>query len=275
MKMYPNYSVLMSVYIKENPEYLKQSIQSMLDQTVEPSEFIIIKDGPLTDALNDVLSGYLTRYPYLFRCIALKENMGLGPALALGVTECRNAFIARMDSDDISDPKRCEILLDVFRDDPVLDVVGCFENEFIDSISNVVSVHKVPETHHEITRFMRRRCPIMHPTVIFKRSAVLACGNYRSVPYFEDYDLFLRMIWNHSKCYNVQKPLYYLRVCDDFYRRRGGFKYMKTEIAFKKDKYKRGLISLNDYIISAGSQAVVSLMPNKLRSLVYLKLLRR
>ena len=275
MRLYPEYSVLMSIYSRENPDYLFQSIESMMNQTVEPSEFLIVKDGPLTPELDGVLEEYRGRYPYLFRFLSLKENMGLGPALAFGITECRFEYIARMDSDDISDPKRCETLLDAFRNDETLDIAGCFENEFIGSVSNVISVHKVPETHEEIVRFMRRRCPIMHPTVLYRRSAVLACGNYRSVPYFEDYDLFVRMVYNNARCYNVQSALYFLRVSEGFYRRRGGLAYMKRQHRFKRDNYRRGLISFSDYLISAGSHAVVCLMPNKLRSLVYLKLLRK
>ena len=277
--MTEKYSVLMSVYYKEKPQYLKLSIQSMLDQTVAPDEFIIVKDGPLTDELDAIINEFIIKYPSLFTIICNETNLGLGPALRKGVETARNDLIARMDSDDYSVSDRCEKQLKLFETDKKLGMVGCFEAEFVDRINNVTSIHKVPENHDEIKNFMRRRCAVLHPTVIFKKKEVIKSGNYQEksiFPVYEDYDLFARMIFDANvRCFNIQEPLYYIRTSEDFYERRGGKKYAKTVLRFKQHLLKKGNISFVDFIISGVGQAFVCLLPNKLRKEFYLKFLRK
>lgn len=272
---FPQYSVLMSVYTKEKPEYLKYSVQSMLDQTVPADEFVLVEDGPLSDELTSVIEDFVKNNPDLFHIVLLPKNVGLGLALARGIQECRNEFIARMDSDDYSDPRRCEKELCCFINNPDLNVVGCYEAEFQDTITNISSVHKVPEATDAINTFMHRRCAILHPTVIYRKNAVLSCGNYHNVPLFEDYDLFIRMVRNHSKCCNLQEALYFIRIGDDFFKRRGGLRYMKTAVTFKRKQYQEGYFSLLDYLASAGGQAAACLLPNRLRKAFYLTFLRK
>lgn len=112
------YTVLMSVYYKEKPEYLSLSIESMLNQTVKPDEFIIVKDGPLTTELDEVINNFVTAYPKTFNIIVNETNLGLGPALAKGIENSKNELIARMDSDDYVVSTRCERQLEKFREDP-------------------------------------------------------------------------------------------------------------------------------------------------------------
>lgn len=271
-----NYSVLMSVYKKEEPEYLKASIESILNQTILPDQFIIIKDGPLTEKLDEVIAQAEKANPNLIDIICNEINIGLGPSLAKGVLASKNELIARMDSDDYSAPERCERLLRLFEQDNDLGIAGCYESEFIDSIENVVAIHKVPETDEEIRKFMRRRCAILHPTVVFKKSEVIRSGNYRSVHLYEDYDLFARMILEHNvKGYNIQEPLYHIRVSNDFFKRRGGFRYAKTVLKFKWGMFRKGYMSIGDFCISGLGQALVSIMPNKLRESFYMMFLRK
>ena len=138
-----------------------------------------------------------------------------------------------------------------------------------------VSVHRVPETHDEITKFMRRRCAILHPTVMYKKSAVIRSGNYHSVPLYEDYDLFARMVLEYNvRSYNIQENLYYIRTSEEFFKRRGGLKYARTVLNFKWNQHKKGYMSLTDFCISGLGQAFVCVLPNTLRKAVYLKLLR-
>lgn len=274
-KNYPKYSVLMSVYYKENPQFLKLSIDSMVNQTVRPDEFVIVKDGPLTQELNEVINKFVLVFPKLFKIIENKTNLGLGLSLNKGIMECRNEFVARMDSDDYSIPTRCERELDCFKQDSSLGIVGSFEAEFINNIENVVSVHKVPESNSEIQKFMRRRCALLHPTVMYKKSEILRCGNYHSVYLYEDYDLFLRMTLEYNvKAYNIQENLYYIRTSPDFYKRRGGFKYANTVLKFKWHQHLNGYMSLNDFFVSGIGQAIVCVLPNSIRKIIYLKLLR-
>ena len=136
------YTVLMSVYYKEKPEYLSLSIESMLNQTVKPDEFIIVKDGPLTTELDEVINNFVTAYPKMFNIIVNETNLGLGPALAKGIENSKNELIARMDSDDYVVSTRCEKQLEKFREDPKLGMVGSYEAEFVDTVDNVISIHR-------------------------------------------------------------------------------------------------------------------------------------
>ena len=270
------YTVLMSVYYKEKPEYLSLSIESMLNQTVKPDEFIIVKDGPLTTELDEVINNFVTAYPKTFNIIVNETNLGLGPALAKGIENSKNELIARMDSDDYVVSTRCERHLEKFREDPKLGMVGSYEAEFVDDIDNVISIHRVPSENDEIERFMHRRCSVLHPTVMYKKSAVLKSGNYQSVLLYEDYDLFARMVLEyHIKSYNIPEPLYYIRTSEDFFKRRGGIKYAKTVLKFKWGQYRKGYMSLMDFCISGLGQAFVCVLPNSLRKSFYMKFLRK
>lgn len=272
---YPNYSVLMSVYYKEKPEYLEQSIDSMLKQSIKPDEFILVEDGPLTAELYSVIKKFAKRYNSLFKILKNKTNIGLGPSLNKGIQASKNELIARMDSDDISPSNRCEEQLKCFMSNPQLGIVGSWEAEFIGNTDNVVSVHKVPERDGEIKDFMHRRCAILHPTVMYKKTEVIRSGNYHSVPLYEDYDLFSRMSLEYDvKAYNIQKSLYYIRTSPDFYKRRGGLKYAKTVLNFKWNQHIKGYMTWKDFIVSGLGQAIVCILPNYIRKVIYLKLLR-
>src|SRR5690625_3717442 len=108
------YSVLMSIYNKENPSYFKESIDSMLSQTLLPEQIVIVKDGPLTKELDAIVDQYDPSESKLFTIVPLDENIGLGRALDVGLKHCRNELVARMDTDDISLPTRCEKQVQAF-----------------------------------------------------------------------------------------------------------------------------------------------------------------
>jgi glycosyltransferase involved in cell wall biosynthesis len=272
MKEYPRYSVLMSVYAKERAEWLREAIDSMLHQTVPPSEIVLVEDGPLTEALYNVISEYTKNS--LFKIIVLKENVGLGLALQEGIKHCSNNLIARMDTDDISTPDRCEKEIQKFIEDPSLDIVGCWENEFWNTTEKKFSCHIVPEKHKDIIEFMHYRCALLHPTVIFKKDAVLRAGNYQDRKLFEDYDLFVRMLQTKSKAYNLQEPLYFLRVNPTLFKRRGGFKYALTVLKFKYQLWRNGFFSFSNFILSGIGHCCVCLIPNWLRIIFYKSFLR-
>ena len=162
------YSVLMSLYKKENPEYLRIAIDSMLNQTVAPDEIVLVEDGPLTDDLYAVLD----EYPMLHR-VKNETNLGLGLALNVGLKECRNELVARMDTDDCSKPDRCEKQLQRFLEKPYLAIVGSHIDEFIGDTSNVVSQRIVPTTSEEIYKFAKKRSAFNHPVVMYSKTAVL------------------------------------------------------------------------------------------------------
>ncbi|MBO5476572.1 MAG: glycosyltransferase [Clostridia bacterium] len=270
-----NYSVLMSVYYKENPEWLDLAINSMLNQTILTNDFVIIKDGPLTNELDDVINKYLLKYPNLFNIVALEKNVGLGAALKIGVEKCKNEWIARMDSDDYSIPTRCEKQLKRIIENPNLDIVGSCIAEFEDNIDNIRAYRILPENNEEILNFSKKRNPFGHPSVMLKKSKVIEAGNYESWHLCEDYELWVRMIENGAKCYNFKENLVYMRVNDNFYKRRGGIKYLKSILKLKTHLYRKRFFSFKQYFISSAAHIFICLLPNKIRVILYKKILRK
>lgn len=270
-----NYSVLMSVYIEDNAQWLALSIESMLKQTFKPDEIVIIKDGPLTEELNQVLNNFYNEFPSVFKIVELPQNVKLGLALQRGILECKNELIARMDSDDISVPVRCEKQIEYLCSHPDIGMVGCIIDEFINETSNVIAHRILPEKHNEIVKFSRRRVPITHPAVIFRKSDVISCGNYKERHLVEDYDIFVRLLKNGVKAYNIQSPLVYVRVSDNFYKRRGGMRYLTSLLSFNVELYRMGWTSKVDFMVRSTANIVVCFMPNRVRDIIYKKLLRR
>ena len=98
----------MSVYKNEKPYYLREALESVVQQTVMPNEIVIVKDGLLTEELDAAINEYSEKYPTLFNIVPFEKNRGLGLALKDGVLACSYEYIARMDTDDICKVNRFE-----------------------------------------------------------------------------------------------------------------------------------------------------------------------
>lgn len=271
---YPNFSVLMSLYIKEKAEYFDKCMQSILQQTVFPTEIVIVLDGPVTDEVMTVLELYKQRYPELIRTICNKVNKGLGLALADGVLACKYELIARMDTDDIARADRFEKQLQMFIQDPELDICGSHIIEFEGDIKNELSKRIVPIKHTDIARYQKQRSAFNHMTVMYKKSAVLHAGNYENCPLMEDDMLWIRMLIAGAKCANVDDYLVYARTGYAMIERRGGWTYFKKYKAGRKRILATGYISYWDYLKTVAVQLVVSLIPKSIRLCIFTKLLR-
>ncbi len=271
----PNYSVLMSIYHKEKPEFFRDSIDSILKQTVKTNDFVIVCDGPLTKELDDIIDDFVRKNKKIFNIVRLKENMGLGPALNKGILSCKNEFVARMDTDDIAKENRMEVELDYLTNHKDIDMVGCVALEFQDNIDNVIDKAVFPLTDEDIKKYAKSRNPFCHPSVMFKRSKVIEAGNYEDHHLVEDFDLWIRMILIGCKFANLNESYLYWRVGQDFYKRRSGLKYAKSILKFLKRQYKRGFLSRKEYYKACVIRTTVYLMPNKLREIVYKKVLRK
>ena len=151
------FSVLMSIYAKEKPEYARACFDSLLSQTCPADEWVVVEDGKLTDPLYSLLNTYQVRYPNLIKRVPLKQNCGLGIALREGIKHCSNELIARMDTDDIARNDRFERQLAEFEKNPQLDICGSQIKEFVDSTDNVVSRRIVPTNDAAIKKFQKRR----------------------------------------------------------------------------------------------------------------------
>lgn len=269
------YSVLMSVYDKEKPEYLVQSIESMLNQTVQPEQFVIVEDGKLSDRLEYIIKNYAVKFPDLFTVLPLKENVGLGRALDYGIKVCRNELIARMDSDDISLPERCEKELKLFKNDPKLTIVGTNIDEFWDDPNDIKCSRVVPSEPEEIRKRIGRIQPFNHPTVMYKKSAVIRCGGYGKMRRKQDRDLFSRMVNMGCKARNINESLLLFRSNADNYKRRKSWSYCKSTIDVTWAIYKRGHCSIGDMLYVAIGQMVLFLAPMPVMKFISDKVLRK
>ncbi len=264
------YSVLMSLYKKEKPEYLRLAIDSMLNQTVVPDEIVMVEDGPLTPDLYAVLD----EYPMLHR-VKNETNLGLGLALNVGLKECRNELVARMDTDDCSKRERCEKQLARFAEKPYLAVVGSHIDEFVGDISNVISQRIVPTTSEEIYNFAKKRSAFNHPAVMYSKTAVLANNGYADLKRNQDVDLFGRMQFEGYKAENIDEALLWFRSSDELAKRRKSWQNTWSYIATIRKFWKMGYSSFSDYAMVGIAQTGMYLMPVKVQNFVYKKFLRK
>lgn len=269
------YSVLMSLYYKENPGYLRDALNSMISQTVKPDEIVLVEDGPLTDELYAVINEFQIRYPNLFHIIKNKKNLGLGVALNIGLRECRNELVARMDTDDISKPYRCEKQLERFHEKPELAIVGSHVDEFIENPSNIISSRRVPLNTEEIYQFAKRRSAFNHPVVMYRKSKVLEQGGYADLRRNQDVDLFGRMLYAGCKAENIDEALLWFRSSDALSKRRKSWENTWSYIVTIKNFWKMGYSSFRDCVIVAIAQTGMYLMPVKVQKMIYKKLLRK
>lgn len=268
------FSVLLSLYIKEQPSSLKQSLNSLFSQTLLPTEIVLVKDGPLSKELDTIVSDYERRYPIL-KVVVLEVNQGLGMALNEGLKHCSCELVARMDTDDIAKPDRFEKQVEVFRCNPNIDVCSAWIDEFEGEWHNVISTRRLPERHEDIVCYAQSRCPINHPVVMFKKSAVIKAGGYQHFPLFEDYFLWMRMLKSGARFYNIQESLLYFRTSSDMFKRRGGWKYAMDEFRFQKVMWNMDMISGKRFLLNVLTRFPVRIAPNQVRSWFYKKALRK
>jgi len=275
MKEVGNFSVLMSVYAKERSEYLERALRSITDdQELLPSEIILVEDGPLTDELNDTIGKFALKHKDMLKIVKLDENRGLGNALKIGLMHCTNDIVARMDSDDISLPERFKIQYEFFVEHN-FDVVGANILEFYGNEDNIVGMRKVPEFHEDIVAYSKKRSPVNHPVVMFKKGSVLNAGSYEEIKGFEDYYLWIRMIRNGYLFYNIQRPLLKFRTSEEMIARRGSFNYLRTEVSFFKMLREIGYINAVEYLNVISIRALFRILPDNVRLFLYRKFLRK
>lgn len=271
---YPEFSVLMSLYIKEKEEYFDECMQSIIRQTVLPNEIVIVLDGPISKELLGALNRYKRKKPDWIKTVENKKNKGLGLALADGIPACTYNLIARMDTDDIAREDRFEKQLKMFMEDPDLDICGSHIIEFENNTDNVLSKRNVPLTHREIAKYQKQRSAFNHMTVMYKKNTVLRAGNYEHCPLMEDDMMWVRMLMTGAKCANVDDYLVYARTGYSMIKRRGGWEYFKKYKQGRKMILDTGYINKWDYYKTIGVQFVVALVPKEMRLFIFTKLLR-
>lgn len=268
------FSVLVSVYIKEKSSFLRESLISIIEQTQLPNEIVLVKDGKLTNELDEIINQCILHTTIPFKVVSLPVNQGLGNALNEGLKHCTYDIVARMDTDDIAKKNRFEKQLKVLQNNSNIDLVGSWIDEFHDDIRNVVSIRKLPENQKKIIEFAKQRNPVNHPTVMFRKEAVLSVGSYQHFPLFEDYYLWVRMLVKGCQFYNIQSSLLYFRTSSDVYKRRGGWNYALHEYHLRRFMWHSHFISTKEFVLEIPLRFIARIIPSFLRRYIYMSCLR-
>ncbi len=271
-----NFSVLMPVYDKENPAFLRSALESVYEnQTLKPDEIVVVCDGRLTDELYKVIDDFTLNKKSTVKIIKLNQKYGLGFALQTGVEHCRGEYIFRMDSDDICKADRFEKQLAYAKAHPELDVIGGSIAEFDSDPGSCYRIRSCPESHDNIVRMSRTRNPMNHVSVCIKRSSLDKCGGYETLEQLEDYYLWLKMICAGCKFGNIPDVLVKVRVGNGFTRRRGSKKLVKGWLRLQKYMVENRMVSVTKAAINMVCIVAFTLIPAPVRNFVYNKFLRK
>lgn len=266
------FSVLMTVYEKEKPYNLRQSLLTSYQQTIKPTEIILVCDGELTPGLYEEIERLKSEIPIL-KVYQLDTNVGSGPASRFGVGKCNTELIARMDSDDYCVETRFEKQIKAFERNPNLIMVG---TNILEKNTEFTALKIVPEMTAEIREYSKFRNPFNNPSSMMRKDYILKVGNYREFRYLEDYDLTMRLIHDNptKEFLNIQEPLVVMQTDDSSYLRRGGLLYIKTEFFLQVDFFRRGYLTKYELCRNIYIRNIVRLFPNSIRKLIYKKKMR-
>lgn len=268
------FSVSMCVYGKDNPEWFRTAVDSILNQTRKPDEVVLVVDGPVPQEFDDVINHF--EQNSIFKVIRLPENKGHGEARRVGLNNCSNELVALMDADDISAEDRFEKQLALFESDAELTIVGGNITEFVGTPDNIIEARVVKSDDASIKEDMKKRCPMNQMTVMFRKSVVESAGGYLDWYCDEDYYLWIRLLKAEAKFANLPDYLVNVRIGKEMYQRRGGTKYFMSEAKLQKFMLDNEIIGLGRFAVNVGERLVVQvLLPNKLRSWVFKNFARK
>ena len=261
------FSLLVPVYDGDRPDYLRRAFRSAVgDQRLRPDQVVIVRDGPVRDELAQCLSELQASSPVPVTLVPLERNGGLGPALDRGLAACRHDVVARQDADDVSMPHRFEVELPLMEN---ADIVGSGLLEFVTDTDEIVGQRVPPTDPGQIQRYARMHDPFNHPTVVYRRRAVLAAGGYGDLPLMEDYALFARMLLGGARAVNVPEPLVFYRVGEAAFKRRGGRELLRSELRLQREFRRIGFTSRSQYARNIVIRGGYRLVPWWCRRAVY------
>lgn len=266
-----NFSVAMCVYSGDNPVFFDHALNSIIKNTEKPNEIILVVDGPVSDKHEKIIN----KYKKILTVYRFKENQGHGNARRKSLELCNNELVAIMDADDICCPNRFEKQIDIFIKNPTVSIVGGQIEEFIGSIEYKVGKRIVPLNDKDIKTYIKKRCPMNLVTVMFNKEDVLSVGGFVDWYCEEDYYLWLRMYLANMVFVNVEEVLVCVRVGNEMYKRRGGWKYFKSELKLQNYMLRNKIIKTNRWILNVLQRFILQvLMPNSLRKFIFKKFAR-
>ncbi|WP_205739725.1 glycosyltransferase [Georgenia sp. SYP-B2076] len=268
------FSVLLPVYRGDTAAHFERAVRSVtVDQVLRPSELVVVRDGPVGPALAAVLealvSGAATSpagdVPVTI--LQLGRNQGLARALERGLAACAHEIVARADADDISLPDRFATQIPLVVGG--LDLLGSAITEFEDDEACRGLTRVLPERADDIAATARFRDPFNHPSVVYRRAAVQRAGGYRHLDLMEDYWLFARMIAAGARVGNVSQPLVLYRVGAGAYRRRGGWKLLRSEVALQRRFRAAGFTTTAQFVRNVAVRGGYRFVPELVRKVAY------
>ncbi|MCR5143317.1 MAG: glycosyltransferase [Ruminococcus sp.] len=271
----PEYTVSMSVYAGEKPGFLRRSLESMLEQTHPCRELLLVCDGALTEELDAVIEKYCERFGGRLRPIRNERPIGVGACANMAIEAALTEYIVKMDSDDIADPRRCEVQLRYMARHPEVDMCGAFIEEFDSETGEAISVKRTPVKDRDIHIYARRRNPFNNQTLVYRKSAAARLGGYSSIKRCEDYEFVVRMLASGAIGANIPRVLVRYRVTPDNLARRRNLNNTKSFIAVRWKIFRMGYSSLADFIIPCAAQIALFILPASLTGKLYGRFLRK
>lgn len=261
----------MALYYKDDPFLFDKAISSVFDNSVLPELLILVVDGPVGSELRAVIEKNLYSYGESFYVVWLPENKGLANALNIGLEYVKTEFVARADADDFNLRSRFEEQCKFAKNG--FDLFGSSIQE-VDEFGNKISVRSLPLEHIRIAQFLKTRNPFNHMTVFFRTQLARDCGGYPNLDLREDYGLWVKMIRNGAKCANSDSILVFATTGKSFYKRRGGIRSVKAEIAMQKFLASYQVKGKAWACMETMVKSLIFLMPSSFRVFVYKWFLR-
>lgn len=246
----------MSVYIKTDLIHFQECLDSISNQTLLPSEIIIIKDGFLNFDLMDVIAAYNLK----IIIVENEVNLGLPKSLNKGLHHCSHEIIFRMDTDDVCHKDRFKLQFNKFVSNENLAVLGT-NVELIDESSNkIYKIRNVPTSDEDIRKIINLKNPFNHPSVVYRKSVILSVGGYSDLHLYEDWYLWYKL----SRLENVvmenmpEKLIKYrIRTFSD----RKGLKVIKAEYNFYQLLFTNKFITRYVFISNVILKFLIRLLP--------------
>lgn len=268
MTSHEPFALLLPVHAGDIADYVRLAFRSAVDeQTLRPDQVVLVQDGPVPAPVADCIAELRATSPVPVTFVQLEHNLGLGPALDAGLAASEHDVVARMDSDDISMPHRFAVQLPLIS--AGADIVGAGLLEIGADVTDVVGRRTPPSDPDDIVRYAHIHDPFNHPTVVYRRGAVLAAGGYGDLPLMEDYWLFARMLAGGARPANVPEPLVYYRVGAGAYQRRGGRSLLRSELALQRRLLADGFTTRGQYVRNVVVRGGYRLLPWWVRRAVY------
>jgi len=268
------YSVVLPVYAGDKAAWFATSLQSVLDQSLPSDDVIIVVNGSIPDPLTGVVSEFCAQYPQV-SALYLDQNQGTGGARNHGIRATKHELVAVQDADDVSLPNRMALLTDALVEDAGLVMVGGQIGEFAgDDPFEVTSYRRVPTSESEVQHFAHKRMPVNGPTLMFRKTPVLAVGGYGEGTRSEDYLLIARLLASGAKINNIPEVVLHYRAGPEALARRRTWKHFRGFVATRVQVKRLGIGSWLDVAIPCAAQLALTITPQRVTELFYKKVLR-